>query len=158
MTSEKSPDKMKGKDSDILHPQQSNHDACFIPPAVRHHAGEPLYILVAYWCMQQQDWVNRNQISEAFRITARRASYVMTYLRTKTARVVCGSRRILLGNNVYRYEILVTGVESWTRKSHTTRVKSAISRSGRRIGNADSSRCNTIWNALCASRKTETKE
>lgn len=76
MTSGKSPDKMKGTDSNVLYPQQSNHDTCFIPPAVRQHTGEPMYILVAYWCMQQQGWVDRNQISAAFRITARRASYV----------------------------------------------------------------------------------
>lgn len=158
MTSGKSPDKMKGTDSDVLHPQQSNHDACFIPPAVRHHTGEPMYILVAYWCMQQQGWVDRNQISEAFHITARRASYVVTYLRTKTARVVCETRRIMLDNNVWRYEILVTCVKPWARKPRLPRVKPAIPRSARRVGNANSSQCNAIWNALCASRKTETGE
>ncbi|EEN2802303.1 CaiF/GrlA family transcriptional regulator, partial [Salmonella enterica] len=69
--------------NDIHYPGQSNHDACFIPESVRQYAGEPLYIIVAHWCAQQQDWVRRNQISEAFHITARRASYLISYLRNK---------------------------------------------------------------------------
>ncbi|HIB1510202.1 TPA: CaiF/GrlA family transcriptional regulator, partial [Salmonella enterica subsp. enterica serovar Muenchen] len=63
-------------DNDIHHPLQKNHDACFIPESVRQYNGEPLYILAAQWCMQQKKWVTRNQISEAFHITARRASYL----------------------------------------------------------------------------------
>ncbi|HIB1520111.1 TPA: CaiF/GrlA family transcriptional regulator, partial [Salmonella enterica subsp. enterica serovar Muenchen] len=71
---------------DIHYPGQANHDACYIPECVRQHNGEPLYILVAHWCLQQQDWVQRSQISEAFHITARRASYLMSYLRNKASR------------------------------------------------------------------------
>ncbi|EKC2495797.1 CaiF/GrlA family transcriptional regulator, partial [Salmonella enterica] len=59
--------------SDIQYPGQTNHDACFIPECVRQYNGEPLYILVAHWCLLQQNWVQRSQISEAFHITARRA-------------------------------------------------------------------------------------
>ncbi|MGU7154962.1 CaiF/GrlA family transcriptional regulator, partial [Salmonella enterica subsp. enterica serovar Miami] len=43
--------------SDIHYPGQTNHDACFIPECVRQYNGEPLYILVAHWCLLQQNWV-----------------------------------------------------------------------------------------------------
>lgn len=63
--------------NDIHYPGQTNHDACFIPESVRQYADEPLYIIVAHWCLLQQNWVQRNQIAEAFHITARRASYLI---------------------------------------------------------------------------------
>ncbi|EJC1378871.1 CaiF/GrlA family transcriptional regulator, partial [Salmonella enterica] len=88
--------------SDIHYPGQTNHDACFIPECVRQYNGEPLYILVAHWCLLQQNWVQRSQISEAFHITARRASYLMSYLRNKASRVVCVCRRQTLSNKAQR--------------------------------------------------------
>lgn len=39
--------------NDIHYPGQTNHDACFIPVSVRQYAGEPLYIIVAHWCLLQ---------------------------------------------------------------------------------------------------------
>ncbi|ECF5934422.1 CaiF/GrlA family transcriptional regulator [Salmonella enterica subsp. diarizonae] len=47
---------------DIHYPGQTNHDACFIPECVRQYNGEPLYILVAHWCLLQQNWVQRSQM------------------------------------------------------------------------------------------------
>ncbi|EIO2210302.1 CaiF/GrlA family transcriptional regulator, partial [Salmonella enterica] len=76
-------------DNDIHTPAQSNHDPFIIPDCVRQYAGEPLYIIVAHWCVQQQDWVGHNQISEAFHITTRRASFLISYLRSKKKRVAC---------------------------------------------------------------------
>ncbi|EDV1942984.1 CaiF/GrlA family transcriptional regulator, partial [Salmonella enterica subsp. enterica serovar Oranienburg] len=96
--------------NDMHYPGQTNHDACFIPESVRRYAGEPLYIIVAHWCLQQQDWVQRNQISEAFHITARRASYLIAYLRSKTSRVVSVCRHQTLPNKARRYEIYVIRV------------------------------------------------
>ncbi|EPX7837395.1 CaiF/GrlA family transcriptional regulator [Salmonella enterica subsp. enterica serovar Kentucky] len=93
--------------NDIHYPGQTNHDACFIPVSVRQYAGEPLYIIVAHWCLLQQNWVQRNQIAEAFHITARRASYLIAYLRSKTSRVVSICRHQTLPNKARRYEIYV---------------------------------------------------
>ncbi|SQI66743.1 Positive regulator GrlA [Salmonella enterica subsp. diarizonae] len=53
---------------DIHYPGQTNHDACFIPECVRQYNGEPLYILVAHWCLLQQNWVQRSQIPAVFRV------------------------------------------------------------------------------------------
>lgn len=83
MSSDKSKGKIVFSGNDIHYPGQTNHDACFIPVSVRQYSGEPLYIIVAHWCLLQQNWVQRNQIAEAFHITARRASYLIAYLRSK---------------------------------------------------------------------------
>ncbi|HAF4747782.1 TPA: CaiF/GrlA family transcriptional regulator, partial [Salmonella enterica] len=122
--------------SDIHYPGQTNHDACYIPECVRQYNGEPLYILVAHWCLLQQDWVQRSQISEAFHITARRASYLMSYLRNKASRVVCVCRRQTLSNKAQRYEIFVVRVLENPEPARRERtVTPPVSR--RRVGNGD---------------------
>lgn len=129
------------------HPSQAGYDACYIPESVRQYRGEPLYILVAWWCLQQHDWVNRSQISEAFRVPVQRASYLMAYLRNKTRRVIVESREMLLANNVYRYEIQVTRVmPPGSRKKRLPGEKRRLTR--RRIGNADTTQATLIWNNL----------
>ncbi|MEX8626666.1 CaiF/GrlA family transcriptional regulator [Salmonella enterica] len=138
-------------DNDIHYPAQTNHDACFIPESVRQYTNQPLYILVAHWCQQQQDWVQRGQISEAFHITARRASYLMSYLRNKTSRVVCVCRRQMLVNKAQRYEIFVVRV---LEKPETARRERSLTpqASRRRVGNGDSAQVNELWNRLCSNR------
>ncbi|ENK5169458.1 CaiF/GrlA family transcriptional regulator [Citrobacter freundii] len=134
-------------ENDIHYPGRTNHDTSFIPESVRQYHGEPLYILVAWWCMQQHNWVNRCQISEAFRIPVQRASYLMAYVRNKTRRVIVESREVLLVNNVYRYEIQVTRVmPPESRKKRSPGEKKHLTRS--RIGNADTSQATLLWNNL----------
>lgn len=151
------PDKRKKKKpyiaggNDVHHPGQANHDACFIPESVRRYTGEPLYILVAHWCVQQQDWVRHTQISEAFHITVKRASYLISYLRNKASRVVCVYRHQILPNKVTRYEILVIQVLECTQSARRRRAMTQpLTR--RRIGNADKAMANELWNRLCRSR------
>ncbi|EBR6515366.1 CaiF/GrlA family transcriptional regulator [Salmonella enterica subsp. enterica serovar Java] len=137
--------------SDIHYPGQTNHDACFIPECVRQHNGEPLYILVAHWCLLQQNWVQRSQISEAFHITARRASYLMSYLRNKASRVVCVCRRQTLSNKAQRCEIFVVRVLENPEPARRERtVTPPVSR--RRVGNGDRAQANELWNRLCSNR------
>ncbi|EBW7855272.1 transcriptional regulator CaiF [Salmonella enterica subsp. enterica serovar Oranienburg] len=137
----------------VWHPLQSNHDSCFIPESVRQYQNEPLYIIVAWWCYQQQDWLRRTQIAEAFHIPLRRASYLMAYLRNKTKRVTCESREALMTNNVYRYEIFVTRVMSALSRKKASSA-SAPRRTRSRVGNANTSRVNMLWNQLCSQRRT----
>ncbi|HGP0804490.1 TPA: CaiF/GrlA family transcriptional regulator [Salmonella enterica subsp. diarizonae serovar 61:l,v:z35] len=137
--------------SDIHYPGQTNHDACFIPECVRQYNGEPLYILVAHWCLLQQNWVQRSQISEAFHITARRASYLMSYLRNKASRVVCVCRRQTLSNKAQRYEIFVVRVLENPEPARRERtVTPPVAR--RRVGNGDRAQANELWNRLCSNR------
>lgn len=138
--------------NDIHYPSQTNHDACFIPECVRQYASEPLYIIVAHWCMQQQDWVQRNLISEAFHITARRASYLISYLRNKTSRVVSLCRHETLPNKARRYEICVIRVLEAPKPARRKQT-SAPPASRRRVGNADKAQANELWNRLCSNRK-----
>ncbi|EBQ4753463.1 CaiF/GrlA family transcriptional regulator [Salmonella enterica subsp. enterica serovar Eastbourne] len=141
-------------------PLQSNHESCFIPAGIRQHTGKPLYILVAFWCLQQEGWVQRNQISEAFHITARRASYLMSYLREKTRLVNCKTRRHTLSNNVYRYEIRVTAVAGDQEQQPLSRQKREKTGKNRhvhsRVGNADTTCANELWNRINRSRCEET--
>ncbi|ELV9469717.1 CaiF/GrlA family transcriptional regulator [Salmonella enterica] len=137
--------------SDIHYPGQTNHDACYIPECVRQYNGEPLYILVAHWCLLQQNWVQRSQISEAFHITARRASYLMSYLRNKASRVVCVCRRQTLSNKAQRCEIFVVRVLENPEPARRERtVTPPVSR--RRVGNGDRAQANELWNRLCSNR------
>ncbi|ECI0839859.1 CaiF/GrlA family transcriptional regulator [Salmonella enterica] len=136
---------------DIHYPGQTNHDACFIPECVRQYNGEPLYILVAHWCLLQQNWVQRSQISEAFRITPRRASYLISYLRNKASRVVCVCRRQTLSNKAQRCEIFVVRVLENPEPARRERtVTPPVSR--RRVGNGDRVQANELWNRLCSNR------
>ncbi|EEO3523703.1 CaiF/GrlA family transcriptional regulator, partial [Salmonella enterica subsp. enterica] len=117
----------------------------------RQHNGEPLYILVAHWCLLQQNWVQRSQISEAFHITARRASYLMSYLRNKASRVVCVCRRQTLSNKAQRCEIFVVRVLENPEPARRERtVTPPVSR--RRVGNGDRAQANELWNRLCSNR------
>lgn len=71
---------------------QSNHDEYVVPESVALWADEPLYMLVSRWCMQQNKWLNRNDISQAFHMPLRRASYQLAYISRKKKRVVCKTR------------------------------------------------------------------
>ncbi|EAA9303278.1 CaiF/GrlA family transcriptional regulator [Salmonella enterica] len=151
MSSERKKKQYYIQDNDIHYPGQTNHDACFIPECVRQYNGEPLYILVAHWCLLQQNWVQRSQISEAFHITARRASYLMSYLRNKASRVVCVCRRQTLSNKAQRYEIFVVRVLENPEPARRERtVTPPVSR--RRVGNGDRAQANELWNRLCSNR------
>ncbi|EGJ1407779.1 CaiF/GrlA family transcriptional regulator [Salmonella enterica] len=91
---------------------QSNHDPFVIPPSLQQYASEPLYILVALWCREQNDWVSRMAISEAFGITDRRASFQVSYLSRNKKRVDC--------------EVRVVRTENSQRFYHEIRVKDVV--------------------------------
>lgn len=131
----------------VYQPSRHNSDACFIPESVRQYKDEPLYILVAWWCLQQQDWVHRLQISEAFQIPPSRASYLMAYLRNKTKRVLHESREALLSNNVYRYEIHVTRVMPPVPRKSSTALNHA-SRNNRKSRRVNTDEINLLWNQI----------
>lgn len=126
---------------------RSNVDDCFLPESVRQYYNEPLYLIVARWCLLQGDWINRNHISSAFRIPSQRASYLLSYLRNKTTRVELDFRELLLSNNIYRCEILVTRVLE-APPTPPPRRKSPPPRVRRRVCNADGSQAVKLWNNL----------
>ncbi|EAB5741454.1 CaiF/GrlA family transcriptional regulator [Salmonella enterica subsp. enterica] len=137
------------KDNKKHYPTQRNHDTCFIPDSVSQYTGEPLHIIVAYWCIQQGGWVRRKQISEAFRITERRASYLMEYIRNKARRVVCEYRASVVSNKVFRYEIFITGV---TERPVPGKVQVNKKSSRCRRSDTDTAWLNVVWNQFCRGR------
>ncbi len=90
---------------------QSNHETFVIPPSLQQYADEPLYILIALWAQQQNDWVSRTEISEAFGINDRRASFQVSYISRRNQRVTCEVRAARNeGSPAPHNQIRVTGV------------------------------------------------
>ncbi|HGI9866718.1 TPA: CaiF/GrlA family transcriptional regulator [Salmonella enterica subsp. enterica serovar Montevideo] len=90
---------------------QSNHETFVIPPSLQQYADEPLYILIALWALQRGDWVSRTEISEAFGITDRRASFQVSYISRRSQRVTCEVRAVRNeGSPAPHNQIRVTGV------------------------------------------------
>lgn len=133
---------------------QRNHDTFLIPPSLRQHADEPLYILIALWAQKRGDWVNRMEISEAFGINERRASFQVSYISRRKQRVTCEIRTSRNeGAPTYHHEIRVTDVvlSRNARKAEPAAPKSKpLKRS--RIGNATPELRN-MFNTLLGSRK-----
>ncbi|EGD6592057.1 CaiF/GrlA family transcriptional regulator [Salmonella enterica] len=61
-------------------PAQNNHEGCYIPGGMEMYADQPIYIIVALWCLHRNTWVNRNDIARAFRLSERKASFQLSYL------------------------------------------------------------------------------
>lgn len=73
---------------------QKNHDVFVVPLEVILWAEQPLYLLIARWCLLQKAWIGRKQIAQAFHITERRASYQLTYITRKPELIRCQLRRV----------------------------------------------------------------
>jgi hypothetical protein len=60
--------------------RQSNHGDYHLPSCLIHLGSPPLYLAVAYWGLLKRTPFSRDDLSAAFRISARRAADVMTYI------------------------------------------------------------------------------
>lgn len=91
--------------------KQRNHDSANVPLSLQAHADRPLYILIALWCSQQNDWVDRQQISDVFAITERRASFQISYILRHSERIECLTRKARMENTGrYRQQLKVQRV------------------------------------------------
>ncbi|EIC6029947.1 CaiF/GrlA family transcriptional regulator [Salmonella enterica subsp. enterica serovar Corvallis] len=139
-------------------PQQSNHDTCLVPDEVSGHEDRPLYVLVALWCLRQEGWVNRSQISRAFGISERSATFQLIYLSRKREHICCELRKVKRGGPVESYEVKVLGVspEAGVRKVPEKQQKAVKNIHHGRVGNADGDvreLTRNIWNSLHRGRK-----
>ncbi|EFP3681044.1 CaiF/GrlA family transcriptional regulator [Salmonella enterica] len=107
----------------IYHNRQSNHESCILPECVRCYATEPLYIIIAHWCLIQGGWVDRNSISRVFRITGRRASFLISYIHSRADCVDCDIRKTQVAGRVFRFEICVRKVGHPVRKTEPAVTK-----------------------------------
>lgn len=87
--------------------KQGNHDGYTLPGCMMPWAGEPLYLVIARWCLQQNRWINRNDISDVFHMQKRRSSFQMTYISRKKTRIVCRTRSNPTLTGLLRQEIRV---------------------------------------------------
>ncbi|HHR4183561.1 CaiF/GrlA family transcriptional regulator [Citrobacter cronae] len=71
---------MFNKGQHLKKPNQSNHENTIIPECVSQYTKQPLYIIIALWCQQQNRWINRNDIAQAFSMPVRRASFQLSYI------------------------------------------------------------------------------
>ncbi|MGB9096338.1 CaiF/GrlA family transcriptional regulator [Erwinia sp.] len=76
---------------------QRNHDSARVPELLEEYADKPLYLLIALWCLHQNGWSDRQQISDAFAITERRATFQMFYILRHKTRIDCLSRKVRSG-------------------------------------------------------------
>ncbi|EDJ2557764.1 CaiF/GrlA family transcriptional regulator [Salmonella enterica subsp. enterica serovar Poona] len=133
---------------------QANHDTFVIPPSLQQYASEPLYILMALWAQQRDDWVSRTDISEAFGITDRRASFQISYISRRNQRVTCEVRAVRNeGSPVPHNQIRVTAVVL-TRDTEKTEPAAPKSKPLKRshIGNA-SPELRSLFHSLMGSRR-----
>lgn len=134
---------------------QSNHDPFVIPPSLQQYADEPLYILIALWCRQQNGWVSRMAISEAFGITDRRASFQVSYISRHKKRVDCEVRVIRTDNSQRFYHELRVKDVVLARDTERTVPATPKARPVKRssVGNATPELRN-MFNALIGAQRT----
>ncbi|WP_159566643.1 carnitine metabolism transcriptional regulator CaiF [Budvicia diplopodorum] len=55
---------------------------------------EPLYLSIARWSMQQQRWVNANEIAEQFDLSRKRVINIVSYMISEVAEIACMTKTI----------------------------------------------------------------
>ncbi|EMO8006385.1 CaiF/GrlA family transcriptional regulator [Salmonella enterica] len=97
--------------------KQGNHESYTIPPCMEEWTNEPLYLVVARWGLQQKRWINRNDITAAFNISERRASFQLSYISSNKLRVACRTRYVKTkSSRRHRVEIFVDYVFSYQKE------------------------------------------
>ncbi|EDQ7954766.1 CaiF/GrlA family transcriptional regulator [Salmonella enterica subsp. enterica serovar Oslo] len=142
---------------------QSNHEVTFIPDSVAQYYQHPLYIIIALWCQQQNRWINRNDISEAFHMPVRRASFQLSYMTRRPKRIVfrvrqqhqvqAGSR----SNEVWIDNVIIEAPEQDMEGSFPAvrkKERGIVGNRHSRVGNGMTGTEN-IWNTLVMMRQAK---
>lgn len=88
--------------------RQKNHGSWYLPAGLPLSGEPPLWLAVAYWGLQQGGFVTRNEVATVFRISARQATDVLTYVLEHRSDLVKIKREIVWigrGHRVARYLI-----------------------------------------------------
>ncbi|EME3424930.1 CaiF/GrlA family transcriptional regulator [Salmonella enterica] len=136
---------------------KDNHKT--IPMSVSQHHRQPLYIVIALWCQQQNRWINRNDIAKAFYISERRASFQLYYIthRQKNKVTFRLRRRIISHhpcNEIWVKKVIIEYSDDNIRKQSAQDNKSKkrnMSAYRSRVGNGMSSGTE-IWKTLIMMR------
>lgn len=136
---------------------QSNHDSFIIPPSLQQYADEPLYILVALWGRQLNDWLSRTEIAKTFGITERRASFQLSYLSRQKKRVDCEVRAIRAENSPrfhHEVKINIVVLTRDVKKAVSAPTKKGPVKSSK-VGNATPELRNLLRTLMGARRRCE---
>lgn len=139
-------------------PLQGNHEGCYIPREMEGYADRPVYIIVALWCLHKKDWVNRNDIARAFKLSERKASFQLSYLMKKRHVIDSEVRRIKSeGSPTNGYEIRVTAVnlEKKGQEEYRPSPKATGSMRKFQVGNATEEQRQLLRRLWPRSRKKE---
>lgn len=139
-------------------PVQSNHEGCHIPRGMEGYADQPVYIIVALWCLNNKIWVNRKDIARAFKLSERKASFHLSYLMKKRHVIDSEVRRVKSeGSPTTCYEIRVTAVSLDKTVPGENRPTPGVSGSVRKfqVGNATEEQRRLLRKLWPGSRKKE---
>jgi len=90
-----------------VHPgRQSNHGDWTLPPDLSGEGPTSLWLAVATWALRAGRPVTREDVAQAFRISARRAADIITYLATTRADVVTCRREVVRVGSGHRVGFL----------------------------------------------------
>ncbi|ECG1391904.1 TPA_asm: CaiF/GrlA family transcriptional regulator [Salmonella enterica subsp. houtenae serovar 45:g,z51:-] len=135
-----------------------------IPASVSQYVRQPLYIIIALWCQQQNRWINRNDIAQAFSISVRRASFQLSYITRRQKKIVFRTRRQVIShhpcNEIWVKKVILEFPSGTTKKTHPPDNKPKPCNMGAyrsRVGNGMLPGEN-IWHKLVMIRKTGAKE
>lgn len=104
--------------------RQSNHGDFTLPRCLSHLVNPPLYIAVAHWGLLKKTPFSRDDISQAFRITPRRAADVMTYIQREHGDVITCVRHLQVNPAGIRCLTLqVTGVAETPQSASVPRSR-----------------------------------
>ncbi|KAF1366855.1 CaiF/GrlA family transcriptional regulator [Yokenella regensburgei] len=148
-------------------PKQSNHENTIIPKSVSQHYKQPIYIIIALWCQQQNRWINRNDIALAFSMPVRRASFQLSYITRHPQHILFRVRQHTLSeegkhhlcNEIWVEKVIIESVGQRIKRVPPTGNKSERGTMGAyrsRVGNGMSG-TGDIWNILVMMRRVNKK-
>ncbi|WP_449543070.1 CaiF/GrlA family transcriptional regulator [Enterobacter ludwigii] len=88
--------------------RQRNHGDFYLPDVICHLDAPSFYMAVAWWGLLSGRSFSRDDVARAFRVSARRAADVMTYLATGVPRAVVGLEKEVLRVGSGRSVLLMT--------------------------------------------------
>lgn len=88
--------------------RQKNHGDFYLPEVISHLDEPSFYMAVAWWGLLRGKPFTRDDVAKAFRVTARRAADVMTYLVTGVSRSVVGLDKKVVRMGSGRTVLLMT--------------------------------------------------
>ncbi|EAA7201532.1 CaiF/GrlA family transcriptional regulator [Salmonella enterica subsp. enterica serovar Newport] len=139
-------------------------DCKTLPTSVSQYHNQPLYIIIALWCKQQNRWINRNDIAKAFSISARRASFQLSYIiNRKSSMIKLRLRKQIIShhpcNEIWVKEVNIESLNEKTKEPSIRKNESKSSNMGAyrsRVGNGMSIG-RDFWNTLTMLRSPPTE-